>query len=135
MGRENPIPDRHRRRQDGAMARTVLVVDDHAAFRGRARAMLEADGFVVVGEVGDCDAAVAAAERLHPDIALVDIQLPDCDGFQVAERLRRAAAARWIVLISVRDRADFGSRIERSWADAFIAKVELSGERLTAVLD
>src|SRR5690242_4604986 len=46
MGRENPIPDRHRRRQDGAMARTVLVVDDHAAFRGRARAMLEADGFV-----------------------------------------------------------------------------------------
>jgi DNA-binding NarL/FixJ family response regulator len=117
------------------MAMTVLVVDDHAAFRARARAMLEADGFDVVGEVADGDSALAAAQRLRPDIALVDIQLPGVDGFEVAEQLRRAAAARWIVLISGRDREDYGGRVERSQADGFIAKVELSGERLIAVLD
>ena len=117
------------------MAPTVLVVDDHAAFRARARALLEAEGFEVIGEVADGRSAVAAAERLHPDIALVDVQLPDLDGFEVAARLRRAAAARRIVLISVRERADFGSRIDASHADAFIAKADLSGERLLAVLD
>jgi DNA-binding NarL/FixJ family response regulator len=114
---------------------TVLVVDDHAAFRARARAMLEAEGFDVIGEVADGQSALAAAECLHPDIALVDIQLPDIDGFEVATRLRRASAARWIVLVSGRDLEDFGGRVDTSHADAFIAKADLSGERLTAVLD
>jgi DNA-binding NarL/FixJ family response regulator len=113
---------------------TVLVIDDHAAFRARARAMLEAEGFHVIGEVADGHSAVATAERLRPDIALVDIQLPGVDGFEVAERLRRAGAVRWIVLISGREREDFGGRIERSRADGFIPKIDLSGERLTAVL-
>jgi DNA-binding NarL/FixJ family response regulator len=117
------------------MTMTVLVIDDHATFRARARAMLEADGFDVVGEAADGSSALAAAGRLRPDIALVDIQLPDADGFEVAERLRAAAVVRWIVLISGRDREDFGGRVEQSQADAFIAKADLSGERLTAALD
>ena len=74
------------------MSRTVLIVDDHAAFRERARALLQDDGFEVVGEAGDGDAAVEAAHRLRPQIVLLDVRLPGIDGFEVAERL--AAAAR-----------------------------------------
>jgi DNA-binding NarL/FixJ family response regulator len=117
------------------MRPTVLMVDDHEAFRARARAMLEAHGFDVIGEAGDGLSALAAAERLQPDIALVDIGLPGMDGFAVAADLRALPTVPWIVLISGRDAADFGGRVERSAADGFIAKGELSGERLRAIVD
>ena len=116
------------------MRPTVLMIDDHDGFRRRARAMLESEGFDVVGEAADGEAGVVAAGRLHPDIALVDIGLPGADGFDVASRLRADRSAERIVLISGRNREDYGGRIERSDADGFIAKAELSGERLQAIL-
>jgi len=66
---------------------TVLIVDDHSGFRSFARAVLEAEGFEVVGEADDAASAIAAAGRLRPQVVLLDIQLPDIDGFEVAERL------------------------------------------------
>ena len=73
------------------MAWTVLIVDDHAGFRGFARRLLEAGGFVVVGEVGDGVSALAAVERLRPELVLLDVMLPDTDGFTVAEQLATQA--------------------------------------------
>ena len=69
------------------MRRTVLIVDDHPDYRSSARRMLESEGFAIVGEAGDGQAALAEAVRLQPGIVLLDIQLPDIDGFAVAERL------------------------------------------------
>ena len=112
------------------MRTTVLVVDDHASFRTRVRVLLEADGFDVVGEAADGQSALAEADRLRPDVALVDIQLPDFDGFAVAARLRGSGTAKTIVLISSRDREDYGGRVESSAADGFIAKGDLSGALL-----
>jgi DNA-binding NarL/FixJ family response regulator len=113
---------------------TLLLVDDHAGFRARAKALLEAEGFDVVGEAADGQSALAAAERLRPDVALVDIGLPDIDGFAVASSIRDAGAARRVVLISGRAIEDFGDLLARSPADAFIAKADLTGERLHALL-
>jgi len=96
--------------------------------------MLEAQGFDVVAEACDGYTAIAAAERLRPDLALVDIGLPGVDGFEVAERLRRAGSVACIVLTSGRARADFGGRVENSVADGFIGKDDLSGDRLHALL-
>ena len=101
-----------RLRTSPIMRPTVLMVDDHDGFRARARAMLEAQGFDVVAEAADGHAGLAAAERLRPDIALVDIGLPDLDGFDVAARLRLAGSVACIVLTSGRDRADFGARVD-----------------------
>ena len=84
------------------MTARVLIVDDHAPFRARARALLEADGFEVVGEAADGEAAVAAAQRLRPDVVLLDVQLPGIDGFAVAERLAAEAEPPAVVLISSR---------------------------------
>ena len=70
-----------------AMGATVLIVDDHAAFRASARALLESDGFEVVGEAADGASVAEAVERLRPAIVLLDVQLPDLDGFDVAARL------------------------------------------------
>jgi DNA-binding NarL/FixJ family response regulator len=110
------------------------MIDDHGGFRARARVLLEAEGFDVVGEAADGRAGLDAASRLRPDVALVDVQLPDIDGFAVAASLRAAGTARHIVLISGRESADFGDRIERSAADGFIAKADLCGDRLAEVI-
>lgn len=116
------------------MRPTVLIVDDHEAFRESASALLEADGFSVVGEAADGDGAIAEAERLRPEVVLLDIQLPGADGFAVAERLSAVAEPPRVVLISSRDARSYGPRLEASPARGFITKRELSGAALTALV-
>ena len=73
------------------MALTVLIVDDHPSFRASARVLLEAEGFDVIGEAADGASGIAEAQRLRPDLVLLDVQLPDIDGFDVASRLSNGA--------------------------------------------
>jgi DNA-binding NarL/FixJ family response regulator len=113
---------------------TVLIVDDHPSFRATARAILEADGFEIVGEAKDGASAVEAAHKLHPDLVLLDVQLPDMDGFSVASRLIGNGWAPKIVLTSSRDAADFGPLVAQCGALGFVPKAELSGAALHAVL-
>jgi len=112
----------------------VLIVDDHAGFRTRARELLESEGFEVVGEAADGDSALAATAQLVPDVVLLDVQLPDIDGFEVAKRLTSAGGGPTVVLVSSREAADFGSLVRTSGARGFIAKGELSGARLRSLL-
>jgi two-component system response regulator EvgA len=112
---------------------TVLIVDDHPSFRTAARAALEAEGFDVIGEASDGESAVTAFAVLRPDVVLLDVQLPDCDGFDVAERLK-ADGAPCVVLTSSRDAADFGPLIRDCGACGFIAKSELCGTAISSLL-
>src|SRR5947208_16770985 len=111
---------------------SVLIVDDHPSFRTSARRLLEAEGFDVVGEAGDGHAAIAAAQELRPDLVLLDVQLPDLDGFEVAARLAALAAPPHVVLTSSRSAGSFRRRLAASPALGFVAKGELSGEALAA---
>ena len=119
---------------DHASVPTVLIVDDHPSFRSSARAILEADGFEVAGEAEDGESAIAAAGHLHPDVVLLDVQLPDLDGFEVTRRLIANDGETCVVLVSSRDGADFGPLVESSGACGFVPKSELSGEAVTALL-
>ena len=114
------------------MGRTVLIVDDHAGFRSAARALLVAAGFEVVGEAADGSSAIDAVGRLRPEVVLLDLQLPDLDGFGVAERIR--AYGPTIVLISSRAAGSFRRRLASNPGLAFIPKNELSGETLNAAI-
>ena len=116
------------------MPRTVLIVDDHEPFRARARALLQDDGFVVVGEAADGEAAVEAAQRLVPQVVLLDVQLPGIDGFEVAERLAAGPDPPAVVLISSRGADTYRQRLQSSPARGFIAKADLSGEGLSSLL-
>ena len=77
----------------------VLIVDDHEPFRAVARELLERAGYVVAGEAGDAAEALAAVAAEAPDAVLLDVQLPDRDGFAVATR-STAADGPAVVLIS-----------------------------------
>jgi DNA-binding NarL/FixJ family response regulator len=116
------------------VAITVLIVDDHAAFRAAARRLLERHGYEVVGEAQDGAAGLAAAAHLRPDVVLLDVQMPDLDGFEVAARLSAGSRPPAIVMASSRDGDDFAGLLERSGARAFIAKDALSGPALDAAL-
>jgi DNA-binding NarL/FixJ family response regulator len=117
-----------------AMGPTVLIVDDHAAFRASARALLQAEGFEVVGEAADGAEAVQAVASLRPEIVLLDIQLPDLDGLAVAEQLATVPDGPTVVLISSRDAAAYGPRLQATPARGFIPKSRLSGEALAALV-
>jgi DNA-binding NarL/FixJ family response regulator len=112
----------------------VLIVDDHPSFRASARVLLEAEGFDVVGEAADGAAALTEAGRLRPEVVLLDVQLPDIDGFDVAARLTGDADSPTVILVSSRDGSDFGTLVAESGARGFIAKGDLCGAALTALL-
>jgi DNA-binding NarL/FixJ family response regulator len=113
---------------------TVLIVDDHPTFRATARMLLEAEGYDVVGEAPDGESAITAAGRLEPDLVLLDVNLPDLDGFSVAERITSQAGAPAVVLVSSRDSSDFGPLVLGSGARGFIPKGELSGAAIAELI-
>ncbi len=119
---------------DQRVRTTVLIVDDHGGFRESVRALLEAEGFAVVGGAADGAAALAAVQRLRPEVVLLDIQLPDVDGFVVARQLAAAPDPPRVVLISSRDAAAYGRRLDGAPACGFLAKRELSGASLAALV-
>jgi DNA-binding NarL/FixJ family response regulator len=114
---------------------TVLIVDDHPSFRATARLLLESEGFEVVGEAADGTTGLRAARELDPDLVLLDVQLPDVDGFQVAAELTGGTGRPAVVITSSRDESDFGPLVSASGARGFIPKAELSGAALLALLE
>ncbi len=116
------------------MTGRVLIVDDSAGFRAQARAMLAAAGYEVIGEAEDGRAAMALARRLDPELVVLDVQLPDISGLEVARLLHEETNPPAIILISSREASDYGARVDRSGARGFISKAELSAHAIEVVL-
>jgi DNA-binding NarL/FixJ family response regulator len=115
-------------------AGTLVLVDDHAGFRQVVRAMLTAAGWQVVGESSTGAAVPDMVMRLAPDLVLLDVVLPDTDGFAVAERLAAAGCGSAVVLISGHDRSDFGGRVRAAPVRGFLPKEMISGQALARLL-
>ncbi len=111
------------------MSHTVLIVDDHEGFRRFAKRLLEAGGLTVVGEAADAKTAIAAAADLQPDVVLLDVKLPDGDGFTVAERITAP-----VILTSSHELDDLRTRLERSRARGFIPKDDLSAAAVVEIV-
>lgn len=113
---------------------TVLIVDDHAAFRALAREVLEADGYDVIGEAPDGCAGLHAARELKPDIVLLDVRLPDMDGFAVAGKLTSDRFGPAVVVISSSEDPLYPDQAHSSGALGFIAKHDVCGAALDRLL-
>ena len=113
---------------------TILIIDDHHGFRLQARALLEAEGFRVLAEAADGTSGLDAARLLRPDLVLLDIGLPDIEGFEVARELATDGPPPFVVLTSSREASEYGPRLTRTTALGFIPKDELSGAAIRALL-
>ena len=112
---------------------TILIIDDDARFRSQAQDLLEADGFIVIGQAVDGASGIDAARSLHPDFVLLDIGLPDLDGFEVARNLALDDPAALVVLTSSRDARAYGRRLHAVDALGFIPKDQLSAAAIRAL--
>ena len=117
-----------------AMGERVLIVDDHTGFRSHARRLLECEGYLVVGEAGDCASGLRAARAVRPDVALVDVHLPDASGLELAAQLVLMEDPPAVVLTSSRDAADLDGLVLQSGARGFVPKAELSRESIEELL-
>jgi DNA-binding NarL/FixJ family response regulator len=116
------------------MPMRVLIVDDHERFRASARRMLEKAGFEVVGELATGMPTLSTVRDVEPDVVLLDVQLPDSDGFTIARALRDAGAACSVVLTSSRDWSDSLELVAGTGAAGFLPKDELSGAALRTLV-
>src|SRR5947209_5525924 len=113
---------------------SILIVDDHPSFRASARRLLEAEGFDVIGEAGDGEAAIVAVQQLRPDLVLLDVQLPDINGFEVAASLAALGLPSAVILTSSRNPSEYGRLDADTAVRGFVPKAELSGAVLTGLL-
>jgi DNA-binding NarL/FixJ family response regulator len=115
-----------------------LIIDDSAHFLAAARELLEREGITVVGVASTSDEAVRLAQDLRPDVALVDIDLGEESGFDLARRLTATedgeAPLTRVVLISAYPERDFADLITQSPAAGFLAKPDLSARRIREIL-
>ncbi len=119
------------------MSLSLLIVDDSSVFLEAARGLLERDGLSVVGVASTSATAIDAAERLHPDVVLVDIVLGEESGIDLARRLVerfRGAAPAIVILISTEAEDDFAELIAASPVSAFLAKSDLSAAAIRRLL-
>lgn len=116
------------------MDMTLLIVDDDASFRSAARALLEAEGWVVIGEADDGPSAVELARQVRPAVVLLDVQLPGADGFEVAAQLAAQSTPPKVVLTSIRSQSSYRSRLAGSTVEGFVAKSDLTGAALAALV-
>jgi DNA-binding NarL/FixJ family response regulator len=114
---------------------TILIVDDDPRFRTQARDVLVADGFVVIGEAADGASGLEAARSLRPDFVLLDIGLPDVEGFEVARALAVNGPPPLVVLTSSRDARAYGRRLTNGNALGFVPKERISGAAIRALVD
>jgi len=120
--------------REGLTRWRVVIADDEALPAELLRRLVTRLGHTVVGVASGGAEVVELTRQLHPDVVLLDVQLPDLDGFAVAEQLAAAPDPPRVVLISSRDAAAYGPRVQAAGARGFLAKRELSGASLAALV-
>jgi DNA-binding NarL/FixJ family response regulator len=115
---------------------SVLVVDDQAPFRLAARAVVRrAEGFDLAGEAASGEEAVALAQELHPQLVLMDINMPGINGIEATRQLVASDPTTTVFLCSTYQLSDLPPDAKTSGARAYINKEELNADLLQRLWD
>ena len=110
----------------------MLLADDHPAVLALTGAVL-ADEYLVVGRVGDGYELLAEAERLHPDVIVLDITMPRLDGIEAARQLRRSNRPARLVFLTVHEDADYARAALDAGGLGYVVKARLASDLLPAI--
>jgi DNA-binding NarL/FixJ family response regulator len=117
------------------VSKRLLIVDDDPRFRTLIRQVLDGEsGFEVVGEAQHGAAALDAVRQLEPDVVLLDVNLPDTNGFDLAPQLVGESGGPAIVMTSSRDEETYEQLAAQAGASAFVSKYDLSPAAISAAL-
>src|SRR6267143_1804379 len=112
----------------------ILVADDHELVRRGIRGLLRARrGWTVVGEAMNGREAVEKANRLKPDVAILDISMPDLDGLQATRRIREAVPTTEVVVLTMHESDQMVRRVLDAGAHAYVLKSDLATHLVKAV--
>ena len=123
----SPLPD-----AGSAQRRRVLLADDHPAMLALTTAVLAGE-YLVVGSVVDGRALLAEAERLHPDVIVLDITMPRLDGIEAARQLRSSHQPARLVFLTVHEDADFARAALDAGGLGYVVKARLASDLLPAI--
>jgi two-component system, NarL family, nitrate/nitrite response regulator NarL len=112
-----------------------VIVDDNALFLEGAADLLQREGLEVVGVASNSAEAIRLVTELRPDVVLLDIELGDEDGFELAQRLHDISGSSKVILVSTHAEEDLAHLIEGSPALGFIAKTRLSAQAIRDTLE
>jgi DNA-binding NarL/FixJ family response regulator len=120
----------------GAKKLRILVADDHELVRRGIRGLLRARrGWTVVGEAVNGREAVEKANKLKPDVAILDISMPDLDGLQATQRIREAVPTTEVVILTMHESDQMVRRVLDAGALGFVLKSDLAKHLVKAVKD
>jgi DNA-binding NarL/FixJ family response regulator len=111
----------------------VFLVDDHPLVREGVRSFLSTHAIVVVGEASNAKDALRKVKKLAPDIVVLDVNLPEIDGGELARRLRRLVPETKLIAFSIHAGAEFVVKMARSGVQGYVAKAQPAGELLEAI--
>jgi DNA-binding NarL/FixJ family response regulator len=112
----------------------ILVADDHALFRRGIRALLhDQRGWRVVGEAGSGREAVDQAQRLKPDVAILDVTMPDLDGLEATRQLRQTAPDTKVLILTMHESKQMLRRVLEAGASGYVLKSDFPHSLVEAV--
>src|SRR3712207_4512499 len=113
---------------------TVIVADDHSIVRQGLRSLLEGEESCrVVGEAADGLTAIDLIERLQPDVAVLDLQMPDLDGLEVARRTQDKSPATRVIILSMHGAEPFVLKALQYGVSGYVLKGSATSDLLAAV--
>lgn len=112
----------------------ILIADDHPLVRRGLRGLLESrDGWEVCGEASTGPDAVAAAQRLNPDIVIIDLSMPDVNGFESIQRIRSTNPDTHILTLTMHDAEPMFRGAMKAGAQGYVLKSDMDGRLIEAV--
>ena len=112
----------------------VLIADDHRVLIGAMRALLESHGFDIVGEANTVEEALAIAAKVHPHVVVMDLEMPGTGGLAAAHRMKQAAAAAKVLILSAHDdEGDVLEALNSAGVAGYLVKSDAPEELIIAV--